>query len=851
MDFAMRIFIVGTISRLFCGLPCLECKLSPEEIETRINELVGNMTLAEKLGQLQQLDGDYVGTFQPYMIDMVRNGLLGSTINVRGANQTNTLQRYAVESRLKIPVLFGFDVIHGYRTLFPIPLGETASWDLDAVEQASAIAAAETRSVGLHWTFAPMIDITRDPRWGRVMEGQGEDVYLGNQMAKARVRGFQGDDYSRPDKVLACAKHFAGYGAAEGGRDYNTVDMSERRLRETYLPPFKAAIDAGVGSFMTAFNDLSGVPATANEFLLREILRDEWKFDGLVVSDYDAVVELTNHQLSANDSEAAMYALNAGTDMEMISRTYNTHGPQLVQSGKVSTATIDGAVRNVLRIKFRLGLFDNPFVDETLEDKIVFKKEHRDAARNITARTLVLVKNENNTLPIDKNIGKIAVIGGLAADRIETLDHWAGDAKWENSTTMLEGIMEKLGVTDTTGRVTYAEGCNAYCRTSAGFDAAVRVAEAADFVVLVVGEPREYSGEGGSKTDLDLPGYQLDLVKRIRATGKPFVAVVVNGRPMTLEELHHSAPAVLITWRSGTMGGHAIADVLFGDVNPSGKLPMSFPRNVGQIPLYYDYKNTGRPVDRETNSPDIRDKSKYLDVLNSPLYPFGFGLSYTNFVFGNLRLNATSITAEQNVTVSVDVRNLGTREGEEVVQLYIRDVAASITRPTRQLKAFRKLRIPVDQSERVDFVLMPQRDFSFLDDQWHWLVEEGQFEIYVGNSSDTNMYVNLTVTTTAHEPVEHLTTPSMDLSTTPSFSSTGQTLGSSATTQPASGTTTILLPTSTSPLTPAQTSTISRQTDGTITNSTATAQTTPSGAAKSDPPALQPMLLLFCLVLFR
>ncbi|GAV01360.1 hypothetical protein RvY_12084 [Ramazzottius varieornatus] len=750
-------------------------KLSPAEIEEEISRLINDMILPEKLGQLQQLAGDWYGEVGPSDIPLVKQGLVGSILNVHGAARTNQIQRWALESRQKIPVLIGFDVIHGFRTLFPIPLGETASWDLEAVEQAAAIAAAEARSVGIHWTFAPMVDVMRDPRWGRVMEGSGEDVFLGSEMAKARVRGFQGGDYSAHDRVLACAKHFAAYGAAEAGRDYNGVDMSERRLREIYLPPFKAAVDAGVGSFMTAFNDLNGVPATGNKFLLTKVLRDEWKFDGLVVSDWDAVLELINHQYATNQSEAAMYALNAGTDMEMASRTYVTHGEQLIRSGKVSIETVNTAVRNILRIKYRMGLFDNPFIDENLESATLFKQEFLDAARNITARTFVLLKNQGNILPISKSIGKLAVIGGLAADKFETTDHWPGDVQWQDSVTMLQGIMTKLGVTDTNGQVTYAEGCDTYCRNTSVFDRAEQVARQADFVVVVVGEPREYSGEAGSMTNIGLPGYHLDLVKRIHSTGKPYAVVLVNGRPMTIEWLAENAPAILVTWRSGSMGGHAVADVLFGDVNPSGKLPMSFPRNVGQIPVHYDHKNTGRPIDKASGSLTERYRSKYIDSLNSPQYPFGYGLSYTRFAFENLQLNTTSITAEQSVQVGVSVRNTGQRDGEEVVQVYVRDVAASITRPVRQLKAFKKVKVAVGQTVRIELILKPE-DLGFLDDNWQWKIEPGVFEIYVGNNSDTTMQANLTVTTAASEVIGTSTATAV-----PVTSSTTVNIGESST----------------------------------------------------------------------
>ncbi|GAV01429.1 hypothetical protein RvY_12142 [Ramazzottius varieornatus] len=705
------------------------------------------MTLEEKLGQIQQTTGigghNGKGNFTPEVADLARRGLIGSVINVRGANNTNTLQRHAMSSRLKIPLIFAYDTIHGYRTLFPIPLGETATWDLEAVEQASAIAAAESRSAGIHWVFAPMVDLMRDPRWGRVMEGSGEDVFLCSEMAKARVRGFQGNDYSQPNKVMACAKHFAAYGAAEAGRDYNTVDMSERRLREIYLPPFQAAVEAGVGSFMTAFNELNGVPATGNKWLLRDVLRDEWKFDGLVVSDWDAVIEMNAHQYSANDSEAARYALNAGTDMEMNSQCVADHGNQLVQTGKVAMDVIDTAVRNILRAKFRLGLFDNPYVDEELEQVTILKPEFLQAARTMAAKSFVLLKNERQILPINKNIRRIAVIGALGNTHHETLSHWSGSARAEDSTTILQGIRAKLP----NSNVIFEKGCEVYCTTDKDFDEAIEAVNYTGFAIVVVGEPRQYSGEAGSRAVIDLPGRQLDLVKRINATGKPFVIILMNGRPMTIEWLAKNAPAILVTWRAGTMGGHAVADVLFGDVNPSGKLPMSFPRSTGQIPIHYDMKNTGRPIEKSSASSAQRYRSKYLDVPNDPLYAFGYGLSYTTFAFENFIINTTTLTADESLGIRVEVVNIGDREGEEIVQLYLRDVASSITRPVRQLRGFKKIRLDVQQRRHVDFVLT-KKDFGFLDKKWRLKVEAGVFEIYIGNSSDTTLKRTFTVSTT-------------------------------------------------------------------------------------------------------
>ncbi|MDQ3131652.1 MAG: glycoside hydrolase family 3 C-terminal domain-containing protein [Acidobacteriota bacterium] len=712
---------------LFLFISPVSAQRKQADIERKINVLLAKMTLAEKLGQLQQLDGESDGRYRPEHLELARKGLLGSTLNVRGVKNVNELQKAALESRLKIPILTGFDVIHGYRTVFPIPLGETASWDLAAVELAASIAAAEARSAGVAWTFAPMVDISRDPRWGRVMESAGEDTFLGSLMAQARVRGFQGADMSASNRVMACAKHFAAYGAAEGGRDYNSVDMSERTLREIYLPPFKAAKDAGAGSFMTAFNDLNGLPATANPFLLRQILRDEWKFDGLVVSDYTAVKELIAHGLAADEAEAAMYALNAGTDMEMVSRFYNLHGAELLKEKKISMPTIDNAVRNVLRVKFRLGLFEKPYSDEQLEKATIKKPEYLQAAREVAAKSFVLLKNERETLPISKTVKKIAVIGALAEDKANTLDWWAGDGKAEDSITILEGVRQKVG---TSARIRFEKGCELNCDSDKDFDKAADAAKDSDFTILVVGETREISGEAASRSNLDLPGRQLDLVKAIHQTGKPYAVVLKNGRPLTINWLAENSPAILETWHSGTMGGAAVADVLFGDANPGGKLPVTFPRNVGQIPLFYNYKSTGRPLE-----PENRYTSKYLDVPNTPLYPFGFGLSYTQFRLSNLRLDNTNIKPNGNVRVSVDIENIGRRAGDEVVQLYIRDSASSITRPVKELKGFQKITLQPGGKRSLTFTLKPEH-LGFLDKNLRFTVEPGEFKVFVGNSSE-------------------------------------------------------------------------------------------------------------------
>ncbi|HEY0405000.1 MAG TPA: beta-glucosidase BglX [Pyrinomonadaceae bacterium] len=707
-------------------------------IERRINALIARMTLAEKLGQLQQLDGEANGNFRPEHLELARRGLLGSTLNVRGAERANQLQRAAVEeSRLKIPLIFGFDVIHGYRTIFPIPLGEASSWDTAAVESAASIAAAEARAAGVHWTFAPMVDIARDARWGRIAEGAGEDPYLGAAMARARVRGFQGADYSAPDRMLACAKHWVAYGAAESGRDYNTTDMSETTLREIYLPPFKAALDAGVGTFMSAFNDFNGVPSSANPFTLTKILRNEWKFDGFVVSDYESVRELMNHAVAANESEAARQALGAGVEMEMVSRLYNQHVPQLIRQGKLSMLQLDEAVRRILRIKLRLGLFEHPYADEARERAALTNPEHAAAARRIAARSMVLLKNEGATLPLSKSVKSIAVIGPLADSQKDMLGSWSGDGNAADAVTLLAGIKAQVGPGV---KVTYAKGCEIETDSTAGFAEAVAAAREADVVVIAVGESAEMSGEAASRASLDLPGRQLELVQAIHATGKPYAVVLMNGRPLSINWLAGNSPAILETWFAGSQGGNAIADVLFGAVNPGGKLPVTFPRSVGQCPIYYNHKNTGRP-------PDEKNKytSKYLDAPWTPLFPFGYGLSYTKFRLTNLRLSARSVPfINARLTASVEVENTGASAGDEVVQLYLRDVASSVTRPVKELKGFERVTLRPLEKRIVTFTLGPEQ-LGFYNREMRYVVEAGEFKIFVGTNSQEGLEASFTV----------------------------------------------------------------------------------------------------------
>lgn len=708
-----------------------------QDVEKRIDQLLARMTLAEKLGQLQQLDGEGNGTFRPEHLDLIRKGLLGSTLNVRGAKNTNQLQQVAMdESRLKIPVLFGFDVIHGYRTIFPIPLAEASSWDPKLAEQSTSIAAREAYATGLRWTFAPMLDIARDPRWGRITEGAGEDPYLGAAFAAARVRGFQGNDYGAPNKVLACAKHWVAYGAAEGGRDYNTTDMSENTLREIYFPPFKAAIDAGAGSVMSAFNDLNGVPTSANPFTLTKVLRDEWKFDGFVVSDYTAVKELINHGVAANDADAAQAALTAGVDMEMVSRLYNQQGPSLLREGKLSPATVDEAVRRILRVKFRLGLFEHPYIDESLEKNALLTAENRAAARAAAGRSMVLLKNESEALPLRKDIQSIAVIGPLADDKRTPLGWWSGDGKADDTVTPLTGIKAKLS---STAQLNYAKGCDLDGDSTAGFAAAVAAARQSDVAIVFVGESYETVGEAASRSSLDLSGRQLDLVKEVYAAGKPTIVVLINGRPLTVNWIFEKAPAVLEAWMGGTESGNAIADVLFGDVNPGGKLAVTWPRTVGQVPIYYNHMNTGRPP--EANN---RYTSKYLDVSWMPQFPFGYGLSYTQFKLTNLQLKALQIKANETVTVGVDVENVGKRAGDEVVQLYIRDVSASMTRPVKELEGFQRVTLRAGEKRHLEFVLTPEQ-LGFWNREMRFVVEPGEFKLLVGSSSEDLIESSFTV----------------------------------------------------------------------------------------------------------
>lgn len=725
-----------------------------------MEELLARMTLEEKLGQLQMLDGDADGTYRSEHPGLIRQGRLGSLLNVRGARRVNELQRIAVEqSRLGIPVLFAFDVIHGYRTIFPIPLGEAASFDPEAAELAAQIAAREAAACGLKWTFAPMVDIARDARWGRVAEGAGEDVFLGRVMARARVRGFQGSDPAAPDRLAACAKHWVAYGAAEAGRDYNTADVSERTLREVYFPPFRAAVEAGALTLMSAFNDLNGVPASGNPFTLTQVLREEWGFQGVVVSDYESVRELLHHRLAADEAEAARIGLLAGVDIEMVSRLYATHLPRLLARGQVTTKDVDRAVRRVLRLKQRLGLFDRPYADPAREARVILAPEHRAAARRLAARSLVLLRNEGGVLPFGPQVKKVALLGPLADDPRAILGSWSGDGRPQDSVTLKEALearglevlyargvaIEGPGVTgnyddrpvDSNAggtNVAGSQGIDPRRLATApeppdGIARAVALARQAQAVILVVGETAEMSGEAASRTTLDLPGRQLELVQAMHATGKPYVVVLMNGRPLSLGWLAEHAPALLEAWFPGTEGGHALADVLFGQTSPGGKLPVSFPRTVGQVPLYYAHKSTGRPPSAGKYT------SKYLDVPVTPLFPFGYGLSYTTFELRDLEVVPARIPPEGRVTVGVTVANTGPREGDEVVQLYLQDVASSVTRPVKELRGFRRVTLRPGEERRLKFELGSD-ELGFYDRSMRWVVEPGTFKVWAATSSE-------------------------------------------------------------------------------------------------------------------
>lgn len=708
-------------------------------IDQRVDSVLKLMTLDEKIGQLNQYSGfeEATGpvTEEADKPEQLRKGMIGSMLNVTGAVKTRQAQEMALQSRLKIPLLFGQDVIHGYRTIFPIPLAEAASWDLEAIELSARVAATEASAAGIHWTFAPMVDISRDPRWGRVMEGAGEDPYLGSLVAAARVKGFQGNGPGNTDALMACGKHFAAYGAAVGGRDYNSVDMSLQQLHNVYLKPYKAAVDAGVATMMTSFNDINGIPATAHKYILREVLRDKWNFKGFVLSDWGSVGEMINHGYSAGEADAAKAALLAGCDMDMESRCYIKNMESLVLSGAISEDVIDESVRLILRKKFEMGLFDDPFrfSNEEREKQQWDNKAHRNIARNMARKSIVLLKNDKELLPLKENVKTIAMIGPLVKAVGENNGFWS--YSWPDDTvrivTQWQGILNRAG---NQAHLLYAKGCGITEPDSSGFKEAVEIAMRADVVIMSVGESANMSGEAKSRSNIQLPGVQEELIKAVYATGKPLVIIINAGRPLVFNWTADHAQAILYTWWLGTEAGNAIADVVFGDYNPSGKLPMSFPRSEGQIPVYYSYFNTGRPPKDEN---DLNYVSAYIDMPNSPRFPFGYGLSYTSFSISEPVLNTTRITAGEELIIKVVVSNTGNADGTETIQLYFRDKVGSLVRPLKQLAGFQQVFLPKGESRTLTFILT-EKDLRFYNEHLEFVSEPGEFEVFVGNSPDNS-----------------------------------------------------------------------------------------------------------------
>lgn len=711
-------------------------KTDEQAMKQLIDSLLSVMTLEEKIGQTVLYSSGWTVTgpsLDENYTKYLKEGYVGALFNAHSAEYTRKMQKIAVEeTRLGIPLLFGYDVIHGYKTIFPIPLGEAASWDLEMMEKTARVAAAEAAAEGIHWTYAPMVDIARDPRWGRISEGAGEDVFLGNAIAKARVRGFQGTNLSDVSTVLACAKHYAAYGAAQAGRDYHTVDISERELRSTYLPPFIASVEAGVATFMTSFNEISGIPASGNAFLLNDVLRGEWNFDGFVVTDYTSINEMVPHGFSSDEKHAAEQAMNAGVDMDMQGGAFLNHLKELIEEGKVNESRVEEAARRILEMKYRLGLFDDPYryCDTDREKETIYDPRFLETARDMARKSMVLLKNKNKTLPLGKD-KKVALIGPLAKDEHHILGSWAarGD-RTGKAVSVYEGF-EQMGMAD---KVVYARGCNIDSNDKSGFAAAIRAARRSDVVVMVLGESEHMSGEAASRTNIDLPGVQKELIAEVKKTGKPLIIVLMNGRPLALEYEDEVADAMLEAWQPGTMGGIAITDVLYGDYNPSGKLPVTFPRNVGQIPIYYNMKNTGRPIHPANPKQDYR--SNYIDSPNTPLYPFGHGLGYTKFSYSEVGLNKSTIGFKDELVASVTVKNTGKRTGSEIVQLYVRDLVGTVTRPIKELKGFKKITLEPGKETVVDFTIT-SNDLRFYDQHMDFVAEPGSFELYIGTDSTT------------------------------------------------------------------------------------------------------------------
>tara|TARA_B100000900_G_scaffold255125_1_gene217373 strand:- start:2116 stop:4383 length:2268 start_codon:yes stop_codon:yes gene_type:complete len=744
------------IYSLFISLLVLSSKYynSPStEKEKFIEDLISKMTLAEKAGQMNQYNGFWdatgpmpEGDYQKKRYNELKNGQVGSMLNVIGVDEIRALQKIAVEeTRLGIPLIFGHDVIHGYKTIFPIPLAESSSWDLELMEKSARVAATEASADGLHWTFAPMVDISRDARWGRVMEGAGEDPFLGSLVAMARIRGFQGTDLSANNTIIACAKHFAGYGFSEAGRDYNTTDFNHYTLHNTIMPPFKASVDAGVRTFMNSFNTLDEIPATGHKHIQRDILKGDWNFDGFIVSDWGSIDQMIPHGFASNGEHAAQLAVIAGSDMDMESSLYVSKLVGLVESGKVKEELLDDAVRRILRVKYELGLFEDPYkyCDNKRSELELASEENMKISLDVAKKSIVLLKNHNQLLPLRKENQKIAIIGQLADDKNSPLGNWRSQAVYNSAVSVVEGMNKYDG-----NEITYNNGVDLYYGMTnfhnrvkinyddrSGFEEAKMAAANSDIVIMVLGEEGHQSGEGRSRTNIGLPGLQKELLKEIKKVNNNIILVVMSGRPLDLTWEDKNIPSILQAWHLGSKSGDAIAQVLYGDYNPSGKLTMSFPRNVGQVPVYYNFKNTGRPstsIEQVTNS-------GYADVENSPLYSFGYGLSYTNFIYSDIKISSDSMTKDSKINAFVTVTNSGALKGEEVVQLYIRDIVGSIARPMKELKGFKKIELNPGESKIVNFEI----DNSLLEFYSYnniWESEPGKFHLFIGTDSNVSDY---------------------------------------------------------------------------------------------------------------
>lgn len=733
---------------------------SPQpNLDQKVDSVLKLMTLQEKIGQMNQYNGFWNVTGPaPTNGDAankykhLKSGMVGSMLNVRGVEEVRKVQKIAVEeTRLGIPLIIGFDVIHGYKTISPIPLAEAASWDMAAIRKSAEVAAAEAAASGINWTFAPMVDISRDPRWGRVMEGAGEDPYLGSEIAYARVKGFQGDDLTLPNTIAACAKHFAGYGFSESGKDYNTVDVGTSTLYNTIFPPFQAAIRADVKTFMNAFNELNGIPATGNAFLQQDVLKKEWNYQGFMVSDWGSIGEMISHGYAKDGKQAASIAVNAGSDMDMESYVYVKYLENLVSEGAVDIHLINDAVKRILKVKFELGLFDDPYryCNEEREKEVIGSKENNEAVLDMAKKSIVLLKNEGQLLPLKKKGLNIAVIGPLATDKNSPLGSWriAGDDN--SAVSVVEGLKEYpnnqlvvvKGVGLTTGENAFITETKINTTDRSGIKDAVEAAKNKDIVLMVLGEYGFQTGEARSRASLDLPGLQEELLKAVYAVNKNVVLVLMNGRPLTINWAAENIPTIVEAWHLGTQSGTAIAAVLYGDYNPSGKLPMTFPKSVGQVPIYYNHKNTGRP---HNPGNDIVFWSHYMDVSNEPLYPFGHGLSYAEFQYSALSLSTHSINENQPITVSFNVKNTSKVEGKEVVQLYIRDLIGSITRPVKELKDFQMVSLMPNETKKVSFTIAKEK-LQYYTANHKWEVEPGDFKVFVGGSSKTVLEDNFTV----------------------------------------------------------------------------------------------------------